>query len=130
MGGTYMTLLNTISNLGGTWPRYFVLKMVDFFTVSMCRPPLDVDFSKIEKMLHMSNASLSLGECKSEAGLEHCSKIGGTCITIRDGYFATSTICIGLGVVTFVFFIVPICRRLQRIAPSEWHIVSHAQKKH
>ena len=54
MGGTYMTLLNTISNLGGTWPRYFVLKMVDFFTVSMCRPPLDVDFNKIEKMLHMS----------------------------------------------------------------------------
>ena len=130
MGGTYMTLLNTISNLGGTWPRYFVLKMVDFFTVSMCRPPLDVDFSKIEKMLHMANASLSLGECKSEAGLEHCSKMGGTCATIRDGYFATSTICIGLGVVTFVFFIVPICRRLQRIAPSEWHIVSHAQKKH
>ena len=27
IGGTYMTLLNTLSNLGGTWPRYFVLKV-------------------------------------------------------------------------------------------------------
>lgn len=26
IGGTYMTLLNTFTNLGGTWPKYFVLK--------------------------------------------------------------------------------------------------------
>jgi PAT family acetyl-CoA transporter-like MFS transporter 1 len=25
IGGTYMTLLNTISNLGGTWPGFFVM---------------------------------------------------------------------------------------------------------
>ncbi|CAO1623051.1 unnamed protein product [Parajaminaea phylloscopi] len=37
IGGTYMTLLNTVSNLGGTWPRYFVLKAVDAFTRSECR---------------------------------------------------------------------------------------------
>ena len=39
IGGTYMTLLNTVSNLGGTWPRYFVLKAVDLFTISSCQPP-------------------------------------------------------------------------------------------
>ncbi|KAG9098318.1 hypothetical protein FRC06_006539, partial [Ceratobasidium sp. 370] len=37
IGGTYMTLLNTISNLGGTWPRIFVLKGVDFFSVATCK---------------------------------------------------------------------------------------------
>ncbi|KAG2023153.1 hypothetical protein CC2G_000840 [Coprinopsis cinerea AmutBmut pab1-1] len=26
IGGTYMTLLNTFTNLGGTWPKWFVLK--------------------------------------------------------------------------------------------------------
>jgi len=36
IGGTYMTLLNTLSNFGGTWPRYFVLEAVDYFTVSSC----------------------------------------------------------------------------------------------
>lgn len=54
IGGTYMTvgalpdqtntythrvkqLLNTFSNLGGTWPRYFVLKGVDYFSVATCK---------------------------------------------------------------------------------------------
>ncbi|KAI5309397.1 hypothetical protein KEM55_003329 [Ascosphaera atra] len=32
IGGTYMTLLATVSNLGGTFPRFFVLKLVDLFT--------------------------------------------------------------------------------------------------
>eukprot|EP00485_Elphidium_margaritaceum_P016518 CAMPEP_0202728330 /NCGR_PEP_ID=MMETSP1385-20130828/185572_1 /ASSEMBLY_ACC=CAM_ASM_000861 /TAXON_ID=933848 /ORGANISM="Elphidium margaritaceum" /LENGTH=515 /DNA_ID=CAMNT_0049394577 /DNA_START=41 /DNA_END=1589 /DNA_ORIENTATION=- len=33
IGGTYLTLLNTVSNLGGTWPKYFVLRSIDWFTV-------------------------------------------------------------------------------------------------
>ncbi|KAF9580100.1 hypothetical protein BGW38_003385 [Lunasporangiospora selenospora] len=36
IGGTYMTLLNTLSNFGGTWPRFFVLRAVDYFTISTC----------------------------------------------------------------------------------------------
>lgn len=31
-----MTLLNTVSNLGGTWPRFFVLKGVDAFSLATC----------------------------------------------------------------------------------------------
>ena len=37
IGGTYMTLLNTFTNLGGTWPKYFVLKGVDYFTIATCQ---------------------------------------------------------------------------------------------
>ena len=29
--------MNTLTNLGGTWPRYFVLKGVDFFTMATCK---------------------------------------------------------------------------------------------
>lgn len=36
IGGTYMTLLNAISNFGGTYPHFFALRAVDFFTVSEC----------------------------------------------------------------------------------------------
>jgi hypothetical protein len=55
IGGTYMTvslflflflsyhclfifhkLLNTFSNFGGTWPKFFVLGAVDYFTVNTC----------------------------------------------------------------------------------------------
>lgn len=52
IGGTYMTvcpgtqtlsltylwqLLNTATNLGGTWPKYFVLRGVDIFSVATCK---------------------------------------------------------------------------------------------
>lgn len=30
-------LLNTVSNLGGTWPKFFVLKGIDAFSVAVCR---------------------------------------------------------------------------------------------
>lgn len=39
IGGSYMTLLNTAANLGGTWPASFVMKLVSFFTEEkQCRP--------------------------------------------------------------------------------------------
>lgn len=36
IGGTYLTLLNTFANLGGTWPKFFVLYFVDLLTVKQC----------------------------------------------------------------------------------------------
>mmetsp|Transcript_4955 Transcript_4955/g.8599 ORF Transcript_4955/g.8599 Transcript_4955/m.8599 type:complete len:279 (+) Transcript_4955:1-837(+) len=33
IGGTYLTLLNTISNLGGIWPKFFVLALTDKLTI-------------------------------------------------------------------------------------------------
>jgi PAT family acetyl-CoA transporter-like MFS transporter 1 len=32
IGGTYMTLLNTVANLGSTWPKFIVFAAVDMFT--------------------------------------------------------------------------------------------------
>lgn len=37
MGGTYMTLLNTITNLGAKWPTTLVLYLMDFATIQKCK---------------------------------------------------------------------------------------------
>lgn len=37
IGGTYMTLLNTVSNLGGNWPSTVALWLVDPLTVKECQ---------------------------------------------------------------------------------------------
>ncbi len=37
VGGTYMTLLNTVNNLGGNWPITLVLSFVDRLTWRQCR---------------------------------------------------------------------------------------------
>lgn len=36
IGGTYMTLLNTVQNLGGNWPSTLALWMVDFLSWKSC----------------------------------------------------------------------------------------------
>lgn len=36
IGGTYMTLLNTLSNLGGNWPVTLFLSITDFFNKKNC----------------------------------------------------------------------------------------------
>jgi Acetyl-coenzyme A transporter 1 len=36
IGGTYLTLLNTIANFGGTWPSSPILFLVDKFTRIDC----------------------------------------------------------------------------------------------
>lgn len=36
VGGTYMTLLNTLCNLGGNWPATTALWFVDAFTFRHC----------------------------------------------------------------------------------------------
>jgi len=32
IGGTYLTLLNTVANLGNTWPKWIVLRSIDWLT--------------------------------------------------------------------------------------------------
>lgn len=36
VGGTYMTLLNTVTNLGGNWPALLALYFVDPLTWKSC----------------------------------------------------------------------------------------------
>jgi len=111
IGGTYMTLLNTFTNLGGTWPKYFVLKAVDLFSIATC-----------EVSEAGSSLAVKAAECVSEQGKARCSSIGGTCITERDGYYITTGLCLGLGVSVLVAFIIPTARKLQALPIAKWRI--------
>ncbi|OCH92678.1 MFS general substrate transporter [Obba rivulosa] len=110
VGGTYMTLLNTFANLGGTWPRYFVLKGVDYFSIATCQ--IGHDFS------------VKATECVSEHGKAACSELGGECVTERDGYYIVSAICLVLGFLSVIFWMIPVARRLQAVPVSKWRVYS------
>ncbi|GAK63664.1 MFS general substrate transporter [Moesziomyces antarcticus] len=125
IGGTYMTLLNTVSNLGGTWPRYFVLKAVDLFTVSSCQPPssaLLLKDAEIAKLWATASKGIGGNECTSDLGKAACSAAGGECYIERDGYYWTSTLCVVVGTALLVTFIIPACRKLQALPPSAWRV--------
>lgn len=56
---------------------------------------------------------LALSECVSEHGKKACEDLQGKCVMERDGYYYVSSICVALGIVTLIFYIIPTARRLQ-----------------
>lgn len=111
IGGTYITLLNTVSNLGSTWPRFFVLRAIDFFSIASCE--VDGD----------NASSIAKGaECVSEGGKAMCTAAAGTCVMERDGYYITTGICIVVGLSFFVAYIIPTAKRLQALPLTKWRI--------
>ncbi|TCD66777.1 hypothetical protein EIP91_000968 [Steccherinum ochraceum] len=111
VGGTYMTLLATFTNMGGTWPRYFVLKGVDAFSIANCHIK-DIG----------GELTVKAAECVSEHGKQSCTDLGGECITERDGYYIISAICLGLGVISVIFHMIPTARKLQSLPMSKWKV--------
>ncbi|ORY81307.1 acetyl-coenzyme A transporter 1-domain-containing protein [Leucosporidium creatinivorum] len=111
IGGTYMTLLNTVSNLGGTWPRFFVLKGVDAFSDAICV----IKDQAIDLTVQST-------ECVSDHGKAACTSLGGDCQTLRDGYYITSSLCIALGAIVLVGFVGPSAKKLQSLPLSAWRV--------
>lgn len=109
VGGTYMTLLATFTNLGGTWPRFFVLKGVDLFTVATCQ-------------IKEQGLAVKAAECVSDHGKHACEDIGGECVTERDGYYIVSAVCLGLGIISVIFHMLPTARKLQAVPASKWRV--------
>ncbi|KAH9925007.1 MFS general substrate transporter [Epithele typhae] len=113
VGGTYMTLLNTFVNLGDTWPRFFVLRGVDLFTIATCSLPEAAPGLSVEAR-----------ECVSEQGKAACREASGQCVIEQDGFYIVSGFCLIFGVVSVLFFIMPTVRKLQAIPASKWRIAS------
>ncbi|XP_015795911.1 acetyl-coenzyme A transporter 1 [Tetranychus urticae] len=67
IGGTYMTLLNTITNLGGNWPSFISLWLLDYSTIKSC--------------------SVDGFSCNGKDAASSCAAAGGQCVTIVDGYY-------------------------------------------
>lgn len=83
IGGTYMTLLNTLANLGGNWPATVALWLVEGLTWKSCDG--------------------GPGDCGSTAETEACTKAGGSCLTILDGYYIESILCVVIGFLWYIW---------------------------
>uniref|UniRef100_UPI003AAF5D58 acetyl-coenzyme A transporter 1 n=1 Tax=Centroberyx gerrardi TaxID=166262 RepID=UPI003AAF5D58 len=100
IGGTYMTLLNTVTNLGGNWPSTVALWMVDPLTSKECQGAVGQSCGSPE-----------------EAGL--CVKEGGVCVTTLDGYYVESVVCVVIGLAWWVWLGKKM-RQLQDQSPAAW----------
>jgi len=123
IGGTYMTLLATASNLGGTFPRFFVLKLVDSFTVATCIPP-SADFTQPTSFV--GPLITDAFSCAIESEKTRCKNGGGVCDISRDGYYVMNIVCVIIGVITFWGFIKPAALKLQALPLRAWRIAGGA----
>ncbi|KAK3087764.1 hypothetical protein FSP39_010328 [Pinctada imbricata] len=83
IGGTYMTLLNTLANLGGNWPSTVALWLVDGMTWKSCQG--------------------AAGDCDNTAEADACKSAGGKCVVDLDGYYIESIILVVVGLIWFTW---------------------------
>ncbi|XP_017778202.1 PREDICTED: acetyl-coenzyme A transporter 1 [Nicrophorus vespilloides] len=81
VGGTYMTLLNTVTNLGGNWPATLSLWLVDPLTYRECVGGVNNDDNL----------------CRTSLEKELCAKNEGKCSIWLDGYYVETVVCAAIG---------------------------------
>lgn len=104
--------------MGGTFPRFPVLKLVDYFTSATCVPPLAPPDKK-DLTGELITAAFS---CAVQPDKERCVAGGGTCEVYRDGYYVVNVLCVVVGVVTFVAYIRPKVLHLQSLPLRAWRL--------
>ncbi|CAG9860451.1 unnamed protein product [Phyllotreta striolata] len=105
VGGTYMTLLNTVSNLGGNWPAMLALYFVDPLTWKRCDGgPESLD-----------NA------CRNTIEKDLCISKGGQCTTVLDGFYIETVICIVVGYLWYLWGAKKL-RNIQGLSENSWKL--------
>lgn len=115
MGGAYLTLLNTIANMGIILPKTPVFALMDALTASTCRAP---DGAPIALPLaaeagaaaeaHALRCPKKIRDLKIGPAAEACAAAGGQCVIDSDGFYLVSysmaVIGIALGVMIMRLF--------------------------
>jgi len=113
VGGTYMTLLNTVTNLGGNWPSTLSLWFVESLTFSKCNG--------------MTDGVEMEGSCTGKLEKEACASRGGLCNIYVDGYYVETAFCIVIGFIWLYAFGTKTIKNLQNAPESSWRVV---KRKH
>ena len=111
----------SVSNLGGTFPRYFVLRLVDALTFATCQPG-SKDATGLKGPL-VTEPFL----CSLQPEKERCVAGGGTCVMGHDGYYIVNIMCVLFGAATFVWYIRPRVMQLQALPQRAWRLSGHAK---
>lgn len=98
IGGTYMTLLNTVANLASKWTSTVSLWVLAAVSEKTCTDGSD---------------------CSSMAGQADCKASGGTCETIKDGFWTLTPFTFVIGIVWFLLAFKP-TKRLARARDGWW----------
>jgi len=103
-----MTLLNTLSNLGGNWISTTVLFVADYLTWKKC--PSDNS------------------RCETKLEEQKCNTLGGVCQSYIDAYYIEVMICSIVGILWLLWKYRTIIR-LQSLPMSAWQVRSRQKSQ-
>jgi len=109
IGGTYITFLNTVSNFGGTYPKFFIFYFVDKLTIQGCKSK---DGNIVKWWDYWSGCDAS--KCAEE--------LHGTCSKILDGYYVIAVVCLIVGLVNYKLFYRKQVEELQAVPREQWRV--------
>lgn len=98
----------------GTWPKYFVLEAVDYFTTSHCSATL------------LDGSSIS---CADEATKDTCKSLNGTCVITSDGYFTVGSLSFILGLAILLVIIIPGVGYIEGLNDQIWRLQKEPEKE-
>uniref|UniRef100_A0A6V3DJ58 Acetyl-coenzyme A transporter 1 n=1 Tax=Heterosigma akashiwo TaxID=2829 RepID=A0A6V3DJ58_HETAK len=111
IGGTYMTLLNTIANLGTKWPNSASLYFMDSLTQKEC-----IDDEGTELFDGITSVCMPAST--------ECTEAGGSCVVVADGYYIQVALCTAAGLL-WLLALGNATLALQELPPGRWRIGGH-----
>jgi len=132
VGGTYMTLLNTLANLGSMWSATFTLWFVEQVTEKTCVFPEELsgsmsptEFVHNHTIISPSFPSYSETEntCKGSKMIKMCEDAEGKCVTVSNGFYLTSVTWTVIGVIWLIWAFRSL-RKLQETELQKWRVIN------
>lgn len=112
IGGSYMTLLNTLTNLGSKWPTSLCLWILPKLTVTSCLMNVD----GVYETINISCATAGPA----------CVEYGGVCTVTYDGYSIITVTCFLFGLGWYLYYFKTNVKKLQVTPYTDWLISSVA----
>jgi len=109
IGGTNMTLLATIGNIGMVWSKSGALWLIDILTFKQC-------------------SNIHSNSCSTEYDRHVCDNSKGTCQVTIDGFYIETFLCTIYGLIWYCIFKKSI-NDLQSKNVKEWHVKTKELRK-
>ncbi|VUZ49674.1 unnamed protein product [Hymenolepis diminuta] len=124
IGGTYMTLLNTMANMAAALPSTVMLFFVepltwrscDNATVEKAITALNTTVTDPSKLIQLADKFLAKNAtCINLEGINACKLAGGSCRTIMDGFYIEICVCLLVGLVSYFTILRGMARSLDAL---------------
>jgi hypothetical protein len=110
MGGAYLTLLNTLANIGVVVPKLGIFAAIDALTIRRCSSGLN----------EAGWLDAACGPASAAGAADGaCLEAGGSCMIVRDGFYVLSGVAVVSGI-WIAFWLTATLRRLETLPLTAW----------